>query len=149
MVFSFVVKEWLDGFVILGIVLIDAIIGTIQEKRAERVANSLAGMIKVKSKVLRDGVKTEIQSSKLTIGDIVFLESGDKISADMRILSCTNFTVDEALLTGESINSQKEECIISEKSPLGDRKNMVFSGSSVITGRAICVVVEIGRNGRL
>ena len=101
MAFSFIVGELLDGFVILGIIMIDAIIGAIQEKRAERVASSLSNMIKVKAKVLRDGQKKEIESKNLVIGDIVYLESGDKVSADMRIIECSNFTVDEALLTGE------------------------------------------------
>ncbi len=142
MAFSFVVGEILDGCVIIGIVLIDAIIGTIQSKRAERIASSLSGMIKVKTKVLRDGQKVLVDSSKLVVGDIVYLESGDKISADMRILECSNFTVDEALLTGESINATKDTEEVKENSPLGDRKCMVFSGSSVITGRATCVVVE-------
>ena len=144
MAFSFVVGELLDAFVILGIVLIDALLGSIQAKRAERIASSLSGMIKVKSKVLRDGEKVLVDSKKLVIGDIVFLESGDKISADMRILSCSNFTVDEALLTGESINAVKQTETVSATAPLGDRTNMVFSGSSVITGRATCVVVETG-----
>ena len=142
MAFSFVVGELLDGFVILGIVMIDAIIGTIQSKRAERIASSLSNMIKVKSRVLRDGTKTEIESCDLVVGDIVYLESGDKISADMRIVECSNFTVDEALLTGESINATKHAEAVKEGSPLGDRTSMVFSGSSVITGRAVCVVVE-------
>lgn len=146
MAFSFVVGELLDGFVILGIIMIDAIIGVVQAKRAERIASSLAGMIKVKTKVLRDGVKQEIESKNLVVGDIVFLESGDKISADMRILECTNFTVDEALLTGESINATKQEEPVAQNALLGDRKCMVFSGSSVITGRAKCVVVETGLN---
>lgn len=83
MAFSFIVGELLDGFVILGIIMIDAIIGAVQEKRAQRVASSLASMIKVKAKVLRDGKKIEIDASNLVEGDIVFLESGDKISADM------------------------------------------------------------------
>ena len=142
MAFSFVVGELLDGFVILGIVMIDAIIGTVQSKRAERIASSLSNMIKVKSKVLRDGAKVEVESSNLVVGDIVYLESGDKISADMRIVECSNFTVDEALLTGESINATKHVEAVKEGSPLGDRTSMVFSGSSVITGRAVCVVVE-------
>ena len=86
MTFSFVVGELLDGFVILGIVMIDAVIGTVQSKRAERIASSLSNMIKVKSRVLRDGTKTEIESCDLVVGDIVYLESGDKISADMRIV---------------------------------------------------------------
>ena len=144
MLFSFVVGEVLDALVILGIVMIDAIIGTVQSKRAERIASSLSNMIKVKVKVLRDGIKTQVDSSKLVPGDVVFLESGDKISADMRIISCSNFTVDEALLTGESINATKSVYEIQENAPLGDRTNMVFSGSSVITGRATCMVVETG-----
>ena len=142
MAFSFVVQEWLDGFVILGIVMLDAVIGTIQSKRAENIASSLSSMIKVKAKVLRDGEKQEVDSVDLVPGDIVYLESGDKISADMRILECSNFTVDEALLTGESINAVKHEEPVDAKAGLGDRTCMVFSGSSVITGRAVCVVVE-------
>lgn len=146
MAFSFVVGEILDGCVILGIVSIDAIMGTVQSKRAQRIAGSLSGMIKVKAKVLRDGSKIEIESKDLVAGDIVFLESGDKVSADMRIIECSNFTVDEALLTGESINAVKQVESVKTNSALGDRKSMVFSGSSVITGRATCVVVETGVN---
>ena len=141
MAFSFAVGELVDGFVILGIILIDAIMGAVQEKRAERIASSLSNMIKVKTKVLRDGQKLEIESKDLVIGDVVYLESGDKISADMRIIECSNFTVDESLLTGESINATKSTDKVKENSPLGDRTCMVFSGSSVITGRAKCVVV--------
>lgn len=144
--FSFVVGELIDAFVIMAIILIDAIMGTVQSKRAERIASSLSGMIKVKAKVLRDNQKVELDSKKLVPGDIVFLESGDKISADMRIISCSNFTVDEALLTGESINAVKREEPVTAGASLGDRTCMVFSGSSVITGRAKCVVVETGTN---
>ena len=146
MAFSFIVGDLLEGFVVLGIVMIDATIGTIQSKRAERVASSLSDMIKVKAKVLRDSNKIELDSVDLVPGDVVFLESGDKISADMRIIECSNFTVDEALLTGESINALKENIICEESCALGDRKNMVFSGSNVITGRAVCVVVETGKH---
>jgi len=146
MAFSFAVGELLDGFVILGIIFIDAIIGAIQEKKAERVASSLSNMIKVKTKVLRDGQKKEIEAKNLVLGDIVFLESGDKISADMRVIECSNFTVDEALLTGESINATKTVEQVEENAPLGDRTCMVYSGSSVITGRAKCLVVKTGLN---
>lgn len=146
MAFSFVVGELLDGFVILAIIMIDALLATIQSKRAERIASSLSAMIKVKAKTWRDGEKILVDSSKLVVGDIVFLESGDKISADMRIIECSNFTVDEALLTGESINAVKTVDKVGANVPLGDRTNMVFSGSSVITGRATCIVVETGVN---
>ena len=144
MAFSFVVGEWVDALVILAIVMIDAVMGAVQAKRAERVASSLSNMIKVKAKVLRDGKKVEVDSHQLVPGDIVYLESGDKVSADMRIIECSNFTVNEALLTGESINATKDAKIVAENAPLGDRSCMVFSGSSVITGRAKCVVVETG-----
>lgn len=144
MMFSLFVGEVVDALVILGIVLIDAILGAVQEKRAERVASSLSDMIKVKSKVLRDGKKIEIEAKNLVVGDVVFLESGDKVSADMRIIECSNFTVDESLLTGESINETKDIAPVNENTPLGDRMSMVFSGSTVITGRAKCVVVETG-----
>ena len=146
MAFSFIVGEWLDGFVILGIVAIDAIIGAVQEKRAQNVATSLSNMIKVKVKVVRDGESIQVDSDELVVGDIVLFESGDKISADMRIIECSNFTVDEALLTGESINATKDVEEVKENAPLGDRSCMVFSGSSVITGRAKCVVVATGLN---
>ncbi len=146
MAFSFIVGELLDGFVILGIISLDAILGAVQEKKAQKVAKSLSNMIKVKTKVLRDGKKFEIEAKNLVVGDIVYLESGDKISADMRIIECTNFTVDEALLTGESINATKDVASVKVGVPLGDRTSMVFSGSSVITGRATCVVVETGLN---
>ena len=147
--FSFIVGEFLDGLVILGIILIDAIIGAVQSKRAERVASSLSNMIKVKARALRGGNKVEIDSSELVIGDIVFLESGDKISADMRIIECHNFTVDESLLTGESINANKDVDAVAANASLGDRKCMVFSGTSVITGRAKCVVVGAGVNTKI
>ncbi|MBQ8451604.1 MAG: HAD-IC family P-type ATPase [Clostridia bacterium] len=146
MTFSFIVGELVDGFVILGIILADAIIGAVQEKKAEKIANSLSQMIKVKAKVLRDGQKQEVDSKNLVVGDIVFLESGDKISADMRIIESSNFTVDEALLTGESINATKNVDAVKSDALLGDRTCMVFSGSSVITGRAKCLVVETGIN---
>ena len=149
MIFSFFVKEWLDGFVILGIVMIDAVLGAIQEKRAQRMAKSLFNMIKVKTKVLRDGIKSEIDSKHLVVGDIVYLESGDKVSADMRIIECSNFTVDEALLTGESVNATKTNEKVLSNASLGDRTCMVYSGSSVITGRATCVVVETGVNSEI
>lgn len=144
MVFSFVVGEILDAFVILAIVMIDAVIGTVQSKKAERIASSLSNMIKVKSKVLRDENKTEVESKNLVPGDIVFLESGDKICADLRIISCNNLSVDESLLTGESLAVVKNTNVVPEKCSLADRTNMLFSGSSVVTGRATAVVVETG-----
>jgi len=145
-IFSFVINEVIDAIAILFIVLVDLIIGTYQEWNAERTAESLSNMIKVKCKVLRDGVEIEIDSSELVIGDVVLLESGNKISADLRIIECHNLQIDESILTGESVNVIKSNKIIRDNSPLGDRKNMLYAGTSVVTGRAKAIVVATAIN---
>ncbi|MDD4251470.1 MAG: HAD-IC family P-type ATPase [Candidatus ainarchaeum sp.] len=142
--FSILVGDWLDASVILLLIMIDIVMGTVQEKRAERIANSLMNMIKTDVKVLRDGEKFLIDAKNLVVGDIVFLESGDKVSADMRIITCSNLKVDESILTGESLEAEKNTEIYEEQKALAERKNMLFAGSSVMTGRAMAVVVEIG-----
>lgn len=145
-VFSFIAKEYTDAFVIVFIVLVDAIFGTIQEWQAGKEAESLQNLIKVKSKVLRDGKEKIIDSDDLVVGDIVLLESGNKVSADLRIISSLNLTVDESILTGESIAAVKNNNIIDGDVLVSDRSNMVFGGTSIVTGRATCIVVEIGSN---
>jgi len=150
-VFSFVINEVIDAVAILFIVLVDLIIGTYQEWNAEKTAESLSNMIKVKCKVLRDNKEIEIDSSELVVGDIVLLESGNKISADLRIIECHNLQIDESILTGESHNIIKSNNIVGENCQLGDRKNMLYAGTSVVTGRAKAIVVgtaletEIGK----
>lgn len=139
-VFSFIIGEIIDGCAIIFIIFIDLILGTIQEWNAEKNAMSLASLIKVHCNVIRNGRAEQIDSSELVIGDIVELESGDKISADLRILECHNFQVDEAVLTGESLGIQKQADILDKDTSLAERKNMVYAGTSVITGRALCVV---------
>ena len=145
-VFSLIINEVIDAIAILFIVLVDLIIGTYQEWRAEKTAESLSNLIKVKCKVLRNGEEIEIDSSDLVIGDIVLLESGNKISADLRILECHNLQVDESILTGESVNIVKTNKTMSENSSLGDRKNMAYAGTSIVTGRAKAIVVATGIN---
>ena len=145
-IFSLMINEVIDAVAILFIVLVDLIIGTFQEWNAEKTAESLSNMIKVKCKVLRDGEELEIDSSNLVVGDIVLLESGNKISADLRIIECHNLQIDESILTGESINVVKTNNIVSENSTLGDRKNMAYAGTSVVTGRAQAIVVATGIN---
>ncbi len=139
--FSFFIGEIVDACAIVFIILVDLVLGTIQEWNAEKSAMSLANLIRVHCNVIRDGRAEQIDSSELVIGDIVELESGDKISADLRILESHNLQIDEAVLTGESISVQKNERIVKENTPLAERKNMVYAGTSVITGRALCVVV--------
>lgn len=145
-VFSFMANEIIDGLAIVFIIMIDAIIGTIQEWKAEKSAEALQNLIKVKVKVIRDGIEKEIDSCFLVTGDIVLVEPGNKISADLRILTAKNLTVDEAILTGESINSIKSDNNINNNANLADRNNMLFAGTSVITGRGTCIVVETGSN---
>ena len=143
---SFVVGELIDGFAILFIVFVDALFGALQENRASREADSLQSLIKVKTKVIRDGKERIIDSEDLVVGDIVLLESGDKASGDLRIIDSTNLTIDESILTGESVAAYKSEDIIYNNVPISDQTNMVFGGTSVVTGRAKCIVVETGIN---
>ena len=102
-IFSFLIGEVIDACVVMFIVLIDLVTGTIQEYSASKKAESLENIIKVKCKVLRDNKEVLIDSSELVVGDIVYLESGNKISGDLRILDSYNLTVSEAILTGESL----------------------------------------------
>lgn len=141
-VFSFIVGEIVDAFAIIFIILIDSVIGTIQEWKANKDAKALQELIKVKVKVLRDGQEKIVDSTTLVAGDIVLLESGNKIAADLRIINSKNLTVDESILTGESINSFKEESTINDTVGIVDRKNMLYAGTNIITGRATCIVVE-------
>lgn len=145
-IFSFVIGEIIDACAIIFIILVDLILGTLQEWNAEKNAMALASLIEVHCNVIRDGQSEQINSSELVIGDIVELESGDKISADLRIIKCHNFQVDESVLTGESLGIQKKEMILEEETPLAERKNMVYAGTSVITGRALCIVVSTSLN---
>ena len=143
-ILSFIGKERIDGCAIIFIVFVDAIVSTIQEYRAEKNTEALKRLIKVTSKVIRDNKTFEIDSSKVVPGDIIVLESGSKISADARIINSNNLTVDESILTGESIAITKNN----EKLNLSDseKKCMLFAGTSVLTGRAIAVVTSTALN---
>lgn len=143
-VFSFIINERFDAYAIMFIMVVDLIIGATQEWSASKTADSLSKLIRVNNKVIRDGKLIEILSLDLTIGDVILLESGDKISCDARILESTNLQVDESTLTGESANVAKMDCILDDTLTLGDIKNMVFAGTTVLTGRARCVVTSIG-----
>ena len=147
---SAAVGEVMDAIVIAAIILVDAIMGTYQENKANSTAESLAKLVTVKTKVVRDGKREDVDAEELVIGDYVLLESGDKISADLRIVDCQNFTVDESILTGESVQVVKNaDPLTKEKLSIGDQANMAFSGTTVVSGRAKAVVVKVGLDTEL
>ena len=142
---SLIAGEVVDAIAILVIVLIDIIMGTYQEKKANNTAEALAKLVTTKVKVVRDDDVITIDAEDLTIGDYVLLESGDKISADMRIVEAHNLMVDESILTGESLQVNKNsEIINSENVIIAEQSNMVFSGTTVVTGRAKGIVIGVG-----
>lgn len=149
---SFAVGETVDAIAIIFIVLIDLIMGTYQENKANNTALALSKLVTEKTKVLRDGQEILINSEELVVGDFVFLESGDKISADLRIIEAHNFTIDEAVLTGESVQVSKDAAVLEQEGlSISEQINMAFAGTSVVTGRAKAIVVataldtEIGK----
>ncbi len=142
---SLVAKEFIDAAVIAFIILVDAVMGTYQENKANNTAATLEDYIKVQVKVVRDSEEQIVNAEELVPGDYVYLESGDKISADMRLVETHNFSVDESILTGESVQVAKHpDTIRKVGSPLGDQRNMAFSGTTVVSGRAKAVVVRTG-----
>lgn len=141
-ILSFIAGEKIDAIALIFIILVDVIMGTYEEWKARKDAESLSSMIKATSRVLRDGREIVIPSEEVVPGDILVLESGTKISADARIIECHNFQVDESPLTGESTGVNKKIDALPEQTPLADRKNMVYAGTSVITGRAMAIVTH-------
>ncbi len=147
-VVSFLVSgHAIDSIVILLVVFLNAILGTVQEARAEQSLEALKKMAAPHAKVLRGGEKQVVDAAALVVGDIIFVEAGDLIPADARIIDCGSLKVVESALTGESLPVEKHDEIISgENIPLGDRKNMVYSSTIVTYGRASAVVCATGMN---
>ncbi len=132
--------------VIFAVIIMNAILGTVQHVKAEKSLESLKSLSSPGAKVIRDGQKIEIDSKKVVEGDILVLEAGDLVVADGRIIHSYSLQVNESSLTGESANIDKIEDVIEDEVGLGDRLNMVYSGSLVTYGRALVVVTGIGMN---
>lgn len=130
--------------VIIAVIILNAVLGTVQHKKAEKSLESLKSLSSPSAKVLRDGQKVEIPSKLVVPGDILLLEAGDLVVADGRILENFSLQVNESALTGESTNVEKTDKVISEEVPLADRTNMVFSSSLVTYGRATVAVTGTG-----
>lgn len=137
-----------DVIIILAVVIINAVLGVYQESKAEAAIEALQKMAAATSKVVRDGKVMQIKSEDLVVGDIILVEAGDAVPADARIIEAASLKIEEAALTGESVPANKIESILSldgEKDvPLGDRKNMMYMGSTVVYGRGKAVVVATG-----
>ncbi|MBP5582043.1 MAG: cation-translocating P-type ATPase [Ruminococcus sp.] len=134
-----------DVFIILFVVIANAVLGVYQENKAESAIEALQAMSAAQSKVYRSGELIVIPSSELVPGDVITLEAGDNVPADCRILEAAALKAEESALTGESVPSEKESNVLSgEEVPLGDRKNMLYMGSSIAYGRAEAVVVATG-----
>ena len=137
-----------DVVIILAVVLINAILGVFQESKAEKAIEALQEIAAATSKVIRDGKLVSVHSEDLVVGDIIVLEAGDAVPADARIIECASMKIEEAALTGESVPVTKQEGVMSANAngdvALGDRKNMVFMGSTVVYGRGKAVVVATG-----
>ena len=137
-----------DVVIILAVVLINAILGVFQESKAEKAIEALQEIAKATSKVIRNGHQMSIPSEDLVVGDIIVLEAGDAVPADARIIECASMKIEEAALTGESVPVTKQEDALTAGAngdvSLGDRKNMVFMGSTVVYGRGKAVVTATG-----
>lgn len=144
-ILSACLDEWTEGFVILAIVILNTIIGIVQEKKAESALEALRSMNTPHAKALRQGEESIIPSSMLVPGDIVFLEDGSMVPADIRLIESSNLQIQEASLTGESLPSSKNATAeLPENCPLGDRKNMAYASSIVTYGRGTGIVTATG-----
>ncbi len=141
-------ESFADVFIILFVVALNAVLGVIQESKAEKAIDALKDMTAATSKVLRDGELKQIRSEELVAGDVILLEAGDSVPADARLIECAGLRAEEAALTGESAPVDKRaEALQSGTAkdiPLGDRRNMVYTGSTVVYGRGRAVVTATG-----
>ena len=143
-------SELVDACIIFGIVLLNAILGTIQESKAENALESLKKMSQPFAKVIRDGKIHKVKTTDIVPGDVVVLEAGDVVPADLYLIECASLKCEEASLTGESKPAEKQcDIALKEKTPLGDRVNMCFSSSTVVYGRGVGVVVATGSEAEM
>ena len=148
-------REWIDFFVILGVCVVNALIGFVQEGKAEKSLEGLKVMLAPEALVLRDGKRVNIPAEQVVPGDVVYLKPGDRVPADLRLFAVKNLRVDEAALTGESVAVEKNIAETDSGAVLGDRSSMAFSGTMVVFGHGQGVVAgtglqtEIGRISRL
>ncbi|MDV7144141.1 cation-transporting P-type ATPase [Tropicimonas sp. TH_r6] len=137
-------EHWVDSGVILAVVLVNAVIGFVQEGRAEDALDAIRGMLAPRSAVLRDGRRISVDAAELVPGDIVLIGAGDRVPADLRLIEARSLRLEEAILTGESVPVDKGTAPVPTGAALGDRSSMLFSGTLVATGVGRGVVVATG-----
>jgi magnesium-transporting ATPase (P-type) len=135
---------WVDAAIIFAVVLLNGLLGFIQEGRAEKALDSIRNMLSAEARTVRGGETRMLPAEQLVPGDVVLLESGDKIPADLRLVEAKNLRTEEAALTGESVPAEKNTDAASDNATVGDRECMAFSGTLVVSGRATGVVVATG-----
>ncbi|MBR3247324.1 MAG: cation-translocating P-type ATPase [Clostridiales bacterium] len=144
------IEEWIDVFVILAIVILNAVLGVYQEGKADQALAALKKMSSPQTKVIRDGKLVMVDSENVVVGDVISIDAGDSISADMRIIESSSLKAEEASLTGESVAVEKDATVVlPEDCALGDRKNMLYMGTAVTYGHAKGVVVATARDTEL
>ena len=149
-IISAILGEWVDAGAIIAIVILNAVMGVVQESRAEEALAALKKMAAPDAQVMRGGKRLSVPAAQLVPGDIVFLEAGNFVPADLRLLESANLRVDEAALTGESVPVQKNAALVVDaESSLGDRKNTAFMGTVISYGRGKGVVVSTGMHTQL
>ncbi len=136
--------HWIDSGVILGVVVINAIIGFLQEGKAERALEAIRDMLSPHAQVLRDGRRQDIDAADLVPGDIVYLASGDRVPADLRLVEIKSLRIEEAVLTGEALAVEKQVNAVDATAALGDRASMAWSGTLVAYGQGVGVVAATG-----
>src|SRR5262245_9072222 len=140
---------WVDAGIILAVVVLNALLGFLQEGKAEKALDSIRNMLSAEARTVRDGDPRMIPADTLVPGDIVLLESGDKVPADLRLADVKNLRTEEAALTGESVPADKTTDPVSAQATVGDRESMVFSGTMAVSGRAAGIVVATGSDTEL
>jgi magnesium-transporting ATPase (P-type) len=140
---------WIDAAIILGVVVLNGLLGFIQEGRAEKALDSIRNMLSAEARAVRGGETRMVPAEQMVPGDVVLLESGDKVPADLRLTDAKNLRTEEAALTGESVPADKSVEPVSPKATIGDRDSMAFSGTMVVSGRATGVVVATGSQTEL
>src|SRR5262249_23587874 len=135
---------WVDASIIFGVVVLNAVLGFIQEGKAEKALHAIRNMLSAEARTVRGGETRLIAAEQLVPGDVVLLESGDKIPADLRLADVKNLRTEEAALTGESVPSDKSTEPAPANATVGDRHCMAFSGTLVVSGRATGMVVATG-----